>query len=76
VLSEDKAKKILADYVYSLIAKGLKSGGQVSTRLGAKIKGFIVPMLQRGNASSDAPASQNAERSSMNSHGDRGNYKE
>jgi len=36
---------------------------------------FIVPMLQRGNASSDASASQNAERSSMSSHGDRGNYK-
>jgi len=34
----------------------------------------IVPMLQRGNADSDAPASRNAERSCMNSHGDRGNY--
>ena len=34
----------------------------------------IVPTLQRGNADGDAPASRNAERSCMNSHGDRGNY--
>lgn len=40
-----------------------------------KDKMLIVPMPQRGNADSDAPASRNAERSYMNSHGDRGNYK-
>ena len=35
-----------------------------------------VPFLHalRGNAVSDAPASQDAERPYMNSHGDHGNY--